>query len=127
MSASGPPVMHIAPRQELVAWPGLSRNVAPTAVRQRMVEAAGRGWPDAWVKCEGFVRRHATDDPLKPPPTVAEAVVEYVRQNVDLSPGAALSARSLTELRSGFASHAARACPNASPGRGGNWVNASSI
>jgi hypothetical protein len=52
-----------------------------------MVEAAGQEWPDGWVKGEGFVRPRSTDDPMKPPPTVAEIGEEDVRQIVDLSPG----------------------------------------
>lgn len=63
------------------------QNLARAEGFKRMVEAAGQEWPDGWVKGEGFVRRHATDDPMKPPPTVAEAGEEYVRQIVDLSPG----------------------------------------
>ncbi|MDX6327566.1 MAG: hypothetical protein QOK15_3920 [Nocardioidaceae bacterium] len=51
---------------------------------RRMVEAGGQEWPDGWVKGEGFVRRHATDDPMRPPPTVAEAGEEYVRHVIEV-------------------------------------------
>jgi integrase len=63
------------------------QNLARAEGFNRMVEAGGQEWPDGWVKGEGFVRRRATDDPMKPPPTVAEAGEAYVRQIVDLSPG----------------------------------------
>ncbi len=41
---------------------------------------------DDWVKGEGFVRPRPTDDPMKPPPTMARLAEEYLRQIVDLSP-----------------------------------------
>ena len=63
------------------------QNLARAAGFKRMVDAAGQEWPDGWVKGEGFVRAGSTDDPMKPPPTVAEVGEEYVRQIVDLSPG----------------------------------------
>ena len=63
------------------------QNLARAAGFRRMVDAAGQDWPDGWVKGEGFVRAHSTDDPMRPPPTLAEIGVEYVRQVVDLSPG----------------------------------------
>ena len=63
------------------------QNLARAAGFKRMVEAAGQEWPDGWVKGEGFVRAHSTNDPMKPPPTLAEIGAEYVRQVVDLSPG----------------------------------------
>lgn len=63
------------------------QNLARAEGFRRMVAAAGQDWPDGWVKGEGFVRPRATDDPMKPPPTVAEVGEEYVRQIVDISPG----------------------------------------
>ncbi len=63
------------------------QNLARAQGFKRMVEAAGQEWPDGWVKGEGFVRPRSTDDPMKPPPTVADLGEEYVRQIVDLSPG----------------------------------------
>ena len=66
------------------------QNLARAAGFKRMVDAAGQEWPDGWVKGEGFVRAWSTDDPMKPPPTVAEVGEEYVRQIVDLSPAEAL-------------------------------------
>lgn len=73
------------------------QNLARAEGFKRMVEAAGQEWPDGWVKGEGFVRRHSTDDPMKPPPTFAEVGEEYVRQIVDLSPGQ--RKRYLSEIR----------------------------
>ena len=63
------------------------QNLARAAGFRRMVEAAGQDWPDGWVKGEGFIRALSTDDPMRPPPMLAEIGVEYVRQVVDLSPG----------------------------------------
>ena len=51
-----------------------------------MVEAAGRLWPDGWVKGEGFVRPPDVADPT-PPPSFDQIGEEHVRQIVDLSPG----------------------------------------
>jgi hypothetical protein len=48
------------------------QNLARAEGFTRMVEAAGPEWPDGWAKGEGFVRPRSTDDPMTPPPTVAE-------------------------------------------------------
>lgn len=63
------------------------QNLARAEGFKRMVDAAGQEWPDGWVKGEGFVRPRSGDDPMRPPPTVADVGEQYVRQIVDLSPG----------------------------------------
>jgi hypothetical protein len=63
------------------------QNLARAEGFKRMVEAAGQEWPHGWVKGEGFVRPRSGDDPMRPPPTVADVGEQYVRQIVDLSPG----------------------------------------
>ena len=66
-----------------------AQNLARADGFKRMVEAAGQRWPDAWVKGEGFVRPPDVADPMTPPPSFDKIGEEYVRQIVDLSPGAA--------------------------------------
>jgi hypothetical protein len=63
-----------------------AQNLARADGFTRMVDAAGRRWPDGWVKGEGFVWSQGTD-PLTAPPPFDVLGVEYVRQIVDLSPG----------------------------------------
>jgi hypothetical protein len=66
-----------------------AQNLARADGFKRMVEAAGQRWPDGWVKGEGFVRPPDVADPMTPPPSFDQIGEEYVRQIVDLSPGAA--------------------------------------
>jgi hypothetical protein len=63
-----------------------AQNLARADGFKKMVDAAGQGWPDGWVRGEGFVRPVGTD-PLTAPPRFHEIGEEYVRQIVDLSPG----------------------------------------
>jgi hypothetical protein len=66
-----------------------AQNLARADGFKRMVEAGGERWPDGWVKGEGFVRPLDVADPMTPPPSFDKIGMEYVRQIVDLSPGAA--------------------------------------
>jgi hypothetical protein len=75
-----------------------AQNLARADGFKKMVDAAGQRWPDGWVKGEGFVRPVGETDPLKPPPWFDEIGEEYVRQIVDLSPGAGVKVTSFIRV-----------------------------